>query len=161
MVYGMMTQLDDERFMRLAIKEALKAGRIGEVPVGAVVVGGSGEIISQAHNLRETSSDPTAHAEIIAIKEAAKKLENWRLAETILYVTLEPCVMCMGAIVLSRIKKVVFGARDPKAGAVVSVYNIGVDEKLNHRVQIKEGVLEDECADLLKRFFENVRAGKF
>lgn len=155
-----MTQLIDEVFMRLAIEEALKAERIGEVPIGVVVVGESGEIISHAHNLRETSFDPTAHAEIIAIREAAKKLGNWRLADTTLYATLEPCAMCMGAIVLSRIKRVVFGARDPKAGAVVSIYNIGIDEKLNHGVQIKEGVLKDECADLLKRFFENIRAEK-
>ena len=156
-----MTLLDDERFMRLAIEEALKAESIGEVPIGAVVVGENGEIISYAHNLREPSLDPTAHAEIIAIKEAAQKLENWRLTSATLYVTLELCAMCMGAIVLSRIKRVVFGARDPKAGAVVSIYNIGLDERLNHRVQIKEGVLNDECADLLKRFFENLRAEKF
>ena len=156
-----MTLLDDERFMRLAIEEALKAESIGEVPIGAVVVGENGEIISYAHNLRETSLDPTAHAEIIAIREAAQKLENWRLTSATLYVTLELCAMCMGAIVLSRIKRVVFGARDPKAGAVVSIYNIGLDERLNHRVQIKEGVLNDECADLLKRFFENLRAEKF
>lgn len=155
-----MTQLNDEIFMRLAIEEALKAGGIGEVPIGAVVVGESGGIISRAHNLRETSFDPTAHAEIIAIREAAKKVGNWRLADTTLYATLEPCAMCMGAIVLSRLKRVVFGARDPKAGAIVSIYNIGVDGKLNHRVEIEEGMLKDECADLLKRFFENIRAVK-
>ena len=156
----MMTQLDDEIFMRLAIEEALKAECIGEVPIGAVIVGESGEIISRAHNLREASFDPTAHAEIIAIREAAKKLGNWRLTDTTLYVTLEPCAMCMGAVVLSRMKRVVFGARDPKAGALVSVYKIGADEKLNHRVQVEEGVLKDECADLLKGFFENLRAEK-
>jgi tRNA(adenine34) deaminase len=156
-----MTQFDDERFMRMAIEEALKAERIGEVPIGAVIVGEDGEIISRAHNTRETSFDPTAHAEIIAIREAAKKLGNWRLTNITLYVTLEPCVMCMGAIILSRIKRVVLGARDPKAGAIVSVYNIGVDEKLNHKVQVEEGVLKDECAGLLKRFFGNLRGGKF
>jgi len=154
-----MIQLNDEVFMHLAFEEALKAEGIGEVPIGAVIVIESGEIISRAHNLRETSYDPTAHAEIIAIREAAKKLENWRLADTTLYVTLEPCAMCMGAIVLSRIKRIVFGARDPKAGAIVSVYNIGVDGKLNHRIETEGGVLEDECGDLLKRFFENLRAG--
>ncbi len=153
-----MTQFNDEIFMRLAIEEALMAGGISEVPIGAVVVGESGGIISRAHNLRETSFDPTAHAEIIAIREAAKKVGNWRLADTTLYATLEPCVMCMGAIVLSRLKRVVFGARDPKAGAIVSIYNIGVDGKLNHRVEIEEGMLKDECADLLRRFFENIRA---
>lgn len=158
---GMMTQLDDEVFMHLAVEEALRAESIGEVPIGAVIVGEEGEIISRTHNLRETSFDPTAHAEIIAIREAAKKLGNWRLTGTTLYVTLEPCAMCMGAVVLSRIKRIVFGAHDPKAGAVVSVYKIGVDEKLNHRVQIEEGVLKNECADLLKRFFENLRVEKF
>lgn len=155
-----MTQLNDEIFMRLAIEEALKAEGIGEVPIGAVVVGERGDIISRAHNLRETSFDPTAHAEIIAIREAANKLRNWRLAEMTLYTTLEPCAMCMGAIILSRIKRVVFGSRDSKAGAIVSVYHIGVDQKLNHGVQLKEGVLKDECADLLKSFFESIRAGK-
>jgi tRNA(adenine34) deaminase len=156
----MMTQLDDEVFMRMALEEALKAEGIGEVPIGAVIVGEDGEIISRAHNMRETSFDPTAHAEIIAIREAAKELGNWRLADTTLYVTLEPCVMCMGAIILSRIKRVVLGAHDPKAGAIVSVYNIGADEKLNHKVQVEEGVLKDECAGLLKRFFGNLRGGK-
>ncbi|MGE5443013.1 MAG: tRNA adenosine(34) deaminase TadA [Ignavibacteriales bacterium] len=156
-----MTQLNDETFMHLAIEEALKAEGIGEVPIGAVIVRENGEIISRAHNLRETSLDPTAHAEIIAIREAAKKLGNWRLANVALYVTLEPCAMCVGAIILSRIKRVIFGARDPKAGAIVSIYNIGVDGKLNHRVEIEEGILRDECADLLKRFFENLRAEKF
>jgi tRNA(adenine34) deaminase len=154
-----MTQLNDEVFMRLAFEEALKAEGIGEVPIGAVIVGEGGAIISRAHNLRETSYDPTAHAEIITIREAAKKLENWRLADTTLYVTLEPCTMCMGAIVLSRIKRVVFGARDPKTGAVVSIDNIRVDERLNHKVKVEGGVLEDECGDLLKRFFENLRPG--
>lgn len=147
--------------MHLAIEEALKAEGVGEVPIGAVIVRENGEIISRAHNLRETSLDPTAHAEIIAIREAAKKLGNWRLANVALYVTLEPCAMCVGAIILSRIKRVIFGARDPKAGAIVSIYNIGVDGRLNHRVEIEEGVLRDECADLLKRFFENLRAEKF
>ncbi len=156
----MMTQLNDETFMRLAIEEALKAECIGEVPIGAVIVGEDGGIISRAHNLRETSFDPTAHAEIIAIREAAKKLRNWRLADTTLYVTLEPCTMCVGAVILSRIKRVIFGTRDPKAGAMVSIYNIGVDGRLNHRVEIEEGILRNECADLLKRFFENLRAEK-
>jgi tRNA(adenine34) deaminase len=155
-----MTYPDDKKFMRLAIQEALKAQSIGEVPVGAVVRGMDGEVTSRAYNLRETSSDPTAHAEIIAIREAAKKLGNWRLTGTTLYVTLEPCVMCMGAVVLARIKRLVFGARDPKAGAVFSVYNIGADKKLNHSVEVEEGVLEDECLYLLKRFFENLRLEK-
>jgi tRNA(adenine34) deaminase len=155
-----MSQLDDDIFMRLAIEEALKAKGIGEVPVGAVLVGKDGDVISSAHNLSETTLDPTAHAEILAIREAGKKLRNWRLTETTLYVTLEPCVMCIGAIVLARIKKVVFGAHDPKAGAVISVYSIGLDKKLNHTVEIKEGVLKDECVVLLKEFFKNIREQK-
>jgi tRNA(adenine34) deaminase len=155
-----MAQISDETFMRLAIEEALRAEGIAEVPIGAVVVGEDGEIISLAHNLGESSSDPTAHAEILAIRQAARKLGNWRLTDATLYTTLEPCVMCMGATVLSRIKRVVFGARDPKAGAIVSIYNIGTDGRLNHRIELKEGVLKDGCAVLLKRFFENIRAGK-
>jgi Cytosine/adenosine deaminases len=151
---------NDEYFMRLAIEEALKAEAIGEVPIGAVIVGVDGEVISSACNLRETSFDPTAHAEILVIKRAAEKLGNWRLTGTTLYVTLEPCVMCMGAIVLARIKRLVFGTRDPKAGAVFSVYNIGMDKKLNHSVEVEEGVLGDECARLLRNFFENIRSGK-
>ncbi len=154
-----MTQIDDERFMRLAIEEAIKAERKGEVPIGALVVGEGGEIISRAHNLRETSSDPTAHAEVVAIREATRKILSWRLSGTTLYVTLEPCVMCMGAIILARIKRLVFGALDPKAGAALSLYNIGIDGKLNHRIRVKEGVLKDESTDLLKRFFENIRKG--
>jgi tRNA(adenine34) deaminase len=150
---------DDDRFMRLAIEEAKKAELMGEVPIGALIVGEGGEIISRAHNLRETSSDPTAHAEIIAIREAAKKLHGWRLSGTTLYVTLEPCVMCMGAIMLARIKRLVFGSLDTKAGAALSIYNIGIDGKLNHRIRVKEGVLKDESGDLLKRFFENIRKG--
>ncbi|HEY7535132.1 MAG TPA: tRNA adenosine(34) deaminase TadA [Thermodesulfobacteriota bacterium] len=155
-----MNRVNDERFMRLAIEEAKKAELIGEVPIGALVVGEGGEIISRAHNIREASSDPTAHAEIIAIREAAKKNRNWRIPGTTLYVTLEPCVMCMGAIILARIERLVFGSLDPKAGAALSLYNIGVDGKLNHRIRVKEGVLKDESAELLKRFFENIRRRK-
>jgi tRNA(adenine34) deaminase len=155
-----MVEINDEIFMRLAIEEALKAESIGEVPIGAVVVRDDGELISHAHNLGESSSDPTAHAEILAIRQAAHKLRNWRLTDAVLYVTLEPCAMCMGATVLSRIKRIVFGARDSKAGAIVSIYNIGADGRLNHRVELTEGVLKDECAVLLKRFFENIRLGK-
>ncbi len=154
-----MAHLEDEYLMRLALAEALKAKSIGEVPIGAVVEK-DGELISGAYNLCEASSDPTAHAEILAIREAAKKLGNWRLTGATLYVTVEPCAMCIGAIVLARIKRVVFGVRDPKAGAVLSIYNIGLDKKLNHFVEVKEGVLRDECANLLRDFFKNIRAGK-
>lgn len=148
----------DEKFIRLAIEEALDAGRMGEVPIGAVITDASDKVISSAHNLREKSNDPTAHAEVLALREASAKLGSWRLEGCTMYVTLEPCAMCMGAIVLSRIKRVVFGARDPKAGAVVSLYSIGTDEKLNHRVEYTEGVLSQECSQLLKDFFVALRS---
>lgn len=147
----------DEKFIRLAIEEALEAGRMGEVPIGAVITDASQNVISSAHNLREQSNDPTAHAEVLALRKASAKLGSWRLEGCTIYVTLEPCAMCMGAIVLSRVKRLVFGARDPKAGAVVSLYSIGTDEKLNHRVEYTEGVLGKECSDILKKFFSSLR----
>ncbi|MFN3396643.1 MAG: tRNA adenosine(34) deaminase TadA [Thermodesulfovibrionales bacterium] len=147
----------DEYFMRLAIKEAGLAFSEGEVPVGAVLVGKDGRIISLAHNKRESLSDPTAHAEIIVLREGAEATGNWRLTDTTLYVTKEPCVMCAGAIVNSRIKKVVYGCLDPKGGGAESLYNILSDRRLNHQVEITKGVLEKECASLLKRFFEERR----
>lgn len=143
--------------MRLAVKEAEKAGRIDEVPVGAVLVSEDLSILSKAHNLRELKNDPTAHAELLVIKKASKELKSWRLNGTTLYVTLEPCVMCMGAVINSRIKRVVFGAREPKAGALVSNFGIGLDDMLNHEVEFSEGVLENECSLLLKEFFNTLR----
>ena len=148
---------NDRKFMFLAIEEAQLAGSIGEVPVGAVITDLNHNLISSGHNLRETTKDPTAHAELIAIRKASEKLKSWRIEGATLYVTLEPCVMCMGAIVLARISRLVFGARDPKAGAVYSVYNIGSDKKLNHNVEVVEGVLETECSALLKDFFSELR----
>ncbi len=147
----------DKEFMLLALEEAFRAKGLGEVPIGAILVGKEGEIISRTHNLRETNRDPTAHAEILAIREGAKKLGGWRLFGTTLYVTLEPCPMCMGAIVLARVKRIVFGCRDPKAGALVSLYTIGVDLKLNHRVEVEEGVLREKCEKVLKEFFKEIR----
>lgn len=147
----------DEYFMRLAIKEAGLAFSEGEVPVGAILVGKDGRIISSAHNKRESLSDPTAHAEIMVLREGAGVIGNWRLTGTTLYVTKEPCVMCAGAIINSRIERVVFGCSDPKGGAVESLYNILSDIRLNHQVQITKGVLDWECASLLKRFFEGRR----
>lgn len=152
-----MTHPDDEKYMRLAIEQAEIAGRIGEVPIGAVITDESGRIISTGHNLRESANDPTAHAEIIAIKKAGKELSSWRLDGATIYVTVEPCVMCIGAIILARISRLVFGARDPKAGAVISVYNIGRENKLNHRIEFTEGVCRDECSNLLKDFFRSLR----
>jgi tRNA(adenine34) deaminase len=147
----------DKKFMLLAIEEAQLAGSIGEVPIGSVITDKDNNIISSGYNLREKNQDPTAHAEIIAIRQASEKLQSWRMNGTTLYVTLEPCAMCIGAIVLARISRLVFGARDTKAGAVYSVYNIGTDNKLNHSVEVIEGVLETQCSDLLKEFFKTLR----
>lgn len=152
-----MTQSDDERFMRLAIEQAEIAGRIGEVPIGAVITDSSEQLISTGHNLRERTNDPTAHAEIIAIRKAGEKLQSWRLEGSTIYVTVEPCVMCIGAIILARIRRLVFGAKDPKAGAVSSVYSLGADSRLNHIVEITEGICEEECSNMLKDFFRNLR----
>ncbi|QTL96614.1 tRNA adenosine(34) deaminase TadA [Iocasia frigidifontis] len=146
----------DEEYMRLAIIEAGKALEIEEVPIGAVVIS-KGEIIGRGYNLRENTNDPTAHAEIIALKNAAANLNSWRLDECSLYVTIEPCPMCAGAIVQARIKRLVYGAKDPKAGAAGSLYNIVRDKRLNHQVELKAGVLAEECGDLMKGFFRKLR----
>jgi tRNA(adenine34) deaminase len=146
----------DQHFMRLALSLARKAMEEDEVPVGAVVVKGE-RILGRAHNQRELLRDPTAHAEMLALTQAAAALEAWRLPETTLYVTLEPCSMCAGALVLARVERLVFGAFDPKAGACGSIYDIVRDERLNHRLQVTGGVLEDECGDLLRRFFGKKR----
>jgi tRNA(adenine34) deaminase len=142
-----------------AIREAEKASARGEVPIGAVIVR-DGAIISRGYNLREGKQDPAAHAELIAIRKAAKKLGNWRLGGTTLYVTLEPCIMCMGAIILARIDKVVFGCYDPKGGAAGSLYDFSDDRRLNHRLALVAGVREAECAALLSDFFAALRAAK-
>jgi len=147
----------DEQFMLLALGQAREASRIDEVPVGAVIVSGEQQILSQAHNLREFTQNPIAHAEILAIEAACKKTGSWRLPDATIYITLEPCVMCMGAVVNTRIKRVVFGATDPKAGAVVSNFGIGLDDTLNHRPEITRSVLEDECSLILKEFFGQLR----
>jgi tRNA(adenine34) deaminase len=144
--------LTDEDLMRAALREARKAAEDDEVPVGAVVVQ-EGRIIGRAHNQRERLTDPTAHAEMIAITQAAAALASWRLERATLYVTLEPCVMCAGALVNARISRVVFGARDPKAGACGSLYQVGTDARLNHSFEVTGGVLEEECAALLREFF--------
>jgi len=149
----------DQFFMRAALEEAAVAEGLREVPIGAVVVH-VGQIIGRGHNLRETSNDPTTHAEIMAIQQAAKKLDSWRLLDCTLYVTLEPCVMCMGAIILARIPQLVFGCRDPKAGAAGSLYNLAEDERLNHRVEVREGVLQQECSSQLSHFFRRLREEK-
>ncbi len=142
----------DERLMSLAIEQARHAEAHGDVPIGAVIARG-GEPLAAAGNERELRRDPTAHAELLAIRAAAEALGGWRLPGTTLYVTLEPCAMCAGAIVLARIPEVVFGAHDPKAGAAGSVLNILDEPALNHRPQVTGGVLAEECATLLERFF--------
>jgi tRNA(adenine34) deaminase len=142
----------DERFMRLALTEARAATDHGDTPVGAVVVRG-GEVIATGRNERELRGDPTAHAETIALREAARAVGNWRVLDSVLYVTLEPCVMCAGAIVLSRVPHVVFGASDPKAGAVGSVLNVLAQPQLNHRPLVRSGLLAAECGALLRAFF--------
>ena len=142
--------------MERALVLAQQAAEKGEVPVGAVVIK-EGNLVAAAHNLREQSGNPVAHAEMLAIQSAAKKLGNWRLTETTLYVTLEPCPMCAGAIILARIPRVVFGATDPKSGAAGSLYNIVQDERLNHKVELLSGVCAEESSVLLRTFFENRR----
>jgi tRNA(adenine34) deaminase len=143
--------------MRRAIDEAMRAGELGEVPVGAVIVRGD-ELVSTGHNLTHTSGDPSAHAEMIAIRRAAGAIGHWRLLGLTLYVTLEPCAMCAGAIVLSRLDRVVFGAPDPKAGMCGSLENLVQDPRLNHRVELESGVLAEECGELLRRFFRERRS---
>ena len=145
--------------MHEALAEAATAARLAEVPIGAVVVH-AGEIVGRGHNLRETSNEPTTHAEMIAIRQAAAALGSWRLLDCTLYVTLEPCVMCMGAIILARIPRLVFGCRDPRVGAVGSIYDFSRDDRFNHRVEVAEGVLEDECSDVLSGFFQGLRRRK-
>lgn len=149
--------MSDEQFMREALTEAERARSRGEVPVGAVAVL-DGVIIGRGHNLRETARDPSAHAELIAIRAAARYLSSWRLVGVQLYITLEPCPMCAGAIVNARVARVVYGADDPKAGAVRSLFRLLDDPRLNHRPTVCEGVLADECAQTLRDFFGRIRA---
>jgi tRNA(adenine34) deaminase len=146
----------DEYFMRLALREAERALEHDDVPVGCVIAH-EGEVLASAPNERELRGDPTAHAEILALREAARRLESWRLAGTALYVTLEPCAMCAGAIVLGRVPRVVYGARDPKAGAAGSVLDVLAEPRLNHRPDVAGGLLADETAALLRSFFEGRR----
>jgi len=142
--------------MRLALREASRALEHDDIPVGAVVVK-DGEVIGVGHNEREVRADPTAHAELIALRDAARSLGNWRVLESVLYVTLEPCAMCAGAIVLARVPRVVFGTTDPKAGAAGSVLDVLAEPRLNHHPQVRSGLLGEECADLLRSFFASRR----
>ncbi len=145
--------------MEKALLQARVAYKKGEVPVGAVVVK-DGEIISRGYNLRESTNDPCAHAELLAMKKAAKKLNSWRLSGCTLYVTLEPCPMCTGLIINSRIDKVVFGAYDQKAGCCTTLYHLATDERFNHRAEVLGGVMEEECAKILSDFFKEKRKNR-
>ncbi|RAK14190.1 tRNA-adenosine deaminase [Anoxybacillus vitaminiphilus] len=149
----------DEYYMQLAIEEAKKAEEIGEVPIGAIIVK-DGKIIARAHNLRERDQRSIAHAELLAIDEACKALGSWRLEGATLYVTLEPCAMCAGAIVLSRIEKVVFGASDPKGGCAGTLMNLLQEERFNHQAEVISGVLQEECGQMLSDFFRKIRMRK-
>lgn len=147
-----------DAWMRAAIAEAEAAGQGNDVPVGAVVLDASGAIIGRGHNVREATGDPTGHAELVALREAAAVRGEWRLDGCTLVVTLEPCTMCAGAIVLARVARLVFGADDPKAGAVGSLWDVVRDRRLNHRPEVVAGVLAADCADLLHDFFRSRRA---
>ena len=149
----------DRHFMAEALAEARRALALGEVPIGAVAVY-EGRIIARAHNLRETAHDPTAHAEILVLREAGRLLGDWRLEGVTLYVTLEPCPMCAGAIVLARIPRLVYGAPDPKAGAAGTLMNLVQHDRLNHRVEVRPGVLAEASRDLLRGFFRRLRQGQ-
>ncbi len=148
-----------EYFMREALKEAEIAYKLAEVPIGAVIVK-DGVIIARGHNQKECLKDPTLHAEIIAIKQASKHLKSWRLTDCEMYVTIEPCVMCAGALYQSRISKVFIGSKDTKAGAVESLYNIFSDNRLNHNIEYEFGILEHECSSIIKNFFSELRTKK-
>jgi tRNA(adenine34) deaminase len=150
---------DAERFMLRALAAADTAAAIGEVPVGAVVVV-NGEVVAVAHNERETTNDPTAHAEVVALRRAAEALGSWRLLGADLYVTMEPCPMCAGALVNARLSRVVYGCDDPKAGAARTLYRLLDDARLNHRVQVFPGVLAAECGAVLRSFFSRLRQGR-
>ena len=146
----------DLMFMRMALEEAAQASAVGEVPIAALIVQ-AGQVLAQTHNYRELWQDPTAHAEVIAIRSASTALGTWRLTDTTLYVTVEPCSMCIGAIILARVSRVVFGAWDPKAGACGSVFNLPSEPKLNHQVLVTGGVLEQESQALIQKFFKKLR----
>lgn len=146
----------DREYMQLALERAKLAPALGEVPIGAVLIL-DGQVLAEVHNFREAWQDPTAHAEVVAIREAASRLGTWRLTGATLYVTVEPCSMCTGAIIQSRISRLVFGAKDPKAGACGSVFNLPDERRLNHKVEVVGGILEQESQELIQAFFRRLR----
>jgi tRNA(adenine34) deaminase len=147
----------NEEFMALALAEARQAGKADEVPVGAILVAEDGVVLAKAHNQTIALSDPTAHAEIVALRSAAHALGNYRLLDTTLYVTIEPCIMCMGALLHARVTRIVYGAKDPKWGAAGSCYDLQSDPRLNHVIHVHGGVLEEECRELMQVFFKKKR----
>ncbi|MFO7643154.1 MAG: tRNA adenosine(34) deaminase TadA [Desulfosarcina sp.] len=150
-------ELRHDSFMQMAVDQAIAAGRMGEVPVGAVIVDAEGEVIARDHNRTIRSCDPSAHAEINVLRTAAQRRGNYRLLNTTLYVTIEPCVMCMGAVLHARVKALVFGASDPKWGAAGSLYHLGQDTRFNHQVEILNGICEDRCRSVIQAFFRERR----
>lgn len=146
----------DEKYMKMALKLAIKASELGEVPIGCVIVY-DGKVIGRGYNRRKTDKNTLSHAELIAIRKASKKIGDWRLEECTMYVTLEPCQMCAGAIVQARIPKVVIGCMNPKAGCAGSILNILQEPKFNHQVEVEKGILEEECSTVLTKFFKNLR----
>jgi tRNA(adenine34) deaminase len=153
------SDMDHKLGMIMALAEAEKGFSLGEIPVGAVIVK-DGRVIGRGHNLKETMGDPTAHAEIMAIRRASSRQQGWRLPDTTMYVTLEPCPMCAGAIVMARISRLVIGTTDPKTGACGSLWNITCDDRLNHKVEVIYGIMEDECREILEKFFNMLRTSK-
>lgn len=152
--------LQDDFFMGLALEEAGKGYRLGEVPVGAVLVAGNGQVLSRAHNMPIASRDATAHAEVVAIRGACAAVANYRLSGSVLYVTLEPCAMCVGAMLHARVSRLVFGAHDPRSGCAGSVLDLTDVAAFNHRMEVVGGVMAQRCADMLQKFFKARRAGK-
>ncbi len=152
-------QSQDFYAMQLALREAQKAAKRQEIPVGAVALI-KDKIIARSHNLRETKQDPLGHAEIYLLSKVSKKLKRWRLSDVTIYVTLEPCLMCMGAMIQARVGKLVFGCKDPKAGACGSLYDLSSDVRLNHKIEVTSGVLEKECSQILSEFFKKLRSSK-
>ena len=154
---GFMDINNDNDYMELALAHAEKAGQRGEIPIGAVLVASNGQVLAAAHNQPVTLSDPTAHAEILVLRASGKKIENYRILDSTLYVTIEPCVMCMGAIIHARLKRLVFGAPDPKWGAAGSLFDLTNDDRLNHRIQVVGGILAPRCKKLMQDFFRQRR----
>ena len=155
---GLIGELEAAHWMRGALALASEAALRGEVPIGCVIIGPLGETLARAGNEREATNDPTAHAEIIALREASKKIGSWRLEDCTAIVTLEPCAMCAGAFVHARVGRVIYGCDDPKGGAVRTLFSIGQDARLNHRFEVMHGVLEKECGEILSEFFSKLRA---